>query len=126
MPEAESIPEQYQRAWRHFQKRQSLIDAHVLQSLSSADYPRYQIAQANRELGTNISAALAMGDMEHLGTNIQWVTGLLRNLQLPSEALFEYLDVYYQAAVEQLHASGQLITDWLGKLVGGQMPVEQE
>jgi hypothetical protein len=67
-----------------------------------------------------------MGDIDHLSTDIEWVTGLLRNQQLPGEALFEYLDVYYQAAVEQLGDSGQPITDWLGKLVSGQMHVQQE
>jgi DNA-binding transcriptional MerR regulator len=126
MPEAKPIPEPYQRARRHFQQRQSLIDAHVLQSLSSAGYAHNHIALTSRELGTNISAALAMGDMEHLSTGLEWVTGLLRNHQLPHEALFEFLDVYYQAAVEQLDVRGQPITDWLGKLVGGQVPVEQE
>jgi hypothetical protein len=64
--------------------------------------------------------------MNYLGADIEWVTGLLRNHQLPSEALFEYLDIYYLAVVEQLDDSGQPITDWLGKLVGGQMPIEQE
>jgi DNA-binding transcriptional MerR regulator/methylmalonyl-CoA mutase cobalamin-binding subunit len=126
LPAAEPIPEQYQRARRHFQQRQSLIGAHVLQSLSSAGYAHNHIALANRELGTNISAALALGDMDYLGADIEWVTGLLRNHQLPSEAFFEYLDVYHQAVVEKLDDSGQPITDWLGKLVGGQMPVEQE
>jgi methanogenic corrinoid protein MtbC1 len=126
LPTPEPVPEAYQQAREHFQERQSLIEAHVLQALNSTGYAHNRLALANRELGTNISAALALGDMDYLGTDIEWVTGLLRNHRLPNEALFEYLRVYYQTAVEQLDDRGQPITDWLGKLVGGQMPVEQE
>jgi len=126
LPTPEPIPETYQKAREHFQERQSLIEAHVLQALNSTAHEHNHLALANRELGTNIDAALAMGDMDHLSTDIEWVTSLLRNHQLPSEALFEYIDVYYQAALEQLDDSGQPITDWLGELVGRQMSVEQE
>jgi methanogenic corrinoid protein MtbC1 len=126
LPAVQPVPETYQRARRHFQECQSLIDAHVLRSLSSAGYAHTHLTLANRQLGTKISAALALGDMNYLGADIAWVTGLLRNFQLPSEAFFEYLNVYYQAAVEQLDNSGQPITDWLGRLVGGQIPVEPE
>jgi DNA-binding transcriptional MerR regulator len=126
LPTPEPIPETYQKAREHFQERQSLIEAHVLRALSLTAHVHNRLALANRELGTNIDAALAMGDIDHLSTDIEWVASLLKNHRLPSEALFECFDVYYRAAVAQLDDGGQPITDRLGELVGRQMSVEQE
>jgi DNA-binding transcriptional MerR regulator/methylmalonyl-CoA mutase cobalamin-binding subunit len=126
LPTAEPAPGPYLQALKHFQQRRSLIDARVLQSFSPDVSAQSHLALANQELSSNISAALALGDMEYLGADIEWVTGLLRNHQLPNGALFEYLDVYHQVAVEQLGDGGKPITDWLAKLVGGPTPVEQE
>jgi DNA-binding transcriptional MerR regulator len=118
-PLVEPIPEAYRRALDHFQERQSFIEAHVVQSLSSANHAPSHLTLANRELGLNIGAALRLGDMDYLGTDIDWVTGLLRNHQLPLEALYGYLQTYQQTATERLDERGQPITAWLGKLVNG-------
>jgi DNA-binding transcriptional MerR regulator len=119
VPTPETIPAVYLQALQHFEERQSLVEARVIQSLSSAGYAHNHLALANRELGLNISAALSLGDMDLLGTNIEWVTGLLGNHQLPVEALFGYLHAYHQAAIEQLDERGQTIITWLDKLRSG-------
>ncbi len=118
-PAAETIPEAYLRARDHFQERRSFIEARVIQSLHSAGYGHNHLALASRELGLNIAAALSLGDMDYLGSDIEWVTGLLKNYQLPSETLHDYFQAYYQTAREQLDERGQPITAWLAKMVNG-------
>ena len=102
---------------RHFQEHQSLIEARVIQALNSTDYAHNHLALAGRELGLNIGAALTLGDMDFLGTDIEWVTGLLGNYRLPVEALHSYLHAYHQAASDQLDERGQPIVTWLEKLL---------
>jgi cobalamin-dependent methionine synthase I len=116
VPKPKSIPDAYLRALEHFWERQGSIEARVIQSLNSADYAHNHLALANRELGLNIGAALALGDMDFLETDIDWAIGLLSNYQLSVEALVGFLRAYHQAAIEQLDARGQPIITWLGKL----------
>jgi DNA-binding transcriptional MerR regulator len=116
-PDPEVLPEPYQCALEHFGARQSLIEARVIQPLRSQGHDHNHLALANREMGLNISAALALGDMGLIGTDIEWVTGLLRNHRLPAEALYNYVQAYRQAAVEELDECGQPIIAWLDELL---------
>jgi methanogenic corrinoid protein MtbC1 len=117
-PTSEAIPDHYRRARDHFQERQGLVEAHVIQAL----HDHNRLALANRELGWNIDAALGLGDMDFLGSDVEWVTGLLRNYHLPAGALPGYLHAYHQAASEHLDERGRPITGWLGDLLGGETP----
>lgn len=94
----------------------------MIQVLNSEAYAHIHLAMANRESGLNIGAALALGDMDFLETDIEWVAGLLRNNRLPFEALYSYLHAYHQTALEQLDERGQPITARLGNLVKGHSP----
>jgi methanogenic corrinoid protein MtbC1 len=122
VPAAEPIPEVYHQAWEHFEDRQSLVEAHVIQRLNAMGYAHNHVALANRELSLNIGAALALGSMDFLRTDIEWVTGLIHNHRLPAEALYNYLETYYKTAREQLDARGQPIVAWLGNVLNGYEP----
>jgi len=122
VPAPETIPDLYLQALEHFEERQSFVEARVIDSLHAAGYAHKHLVLANRELGLNISAALALGDMDFLGTGIGWVTGLLGNWQLPIESLYGYLYTYRQSVMEQLDERGQPISNWLGQLLNGYAP----
>jgi hypothetical protein len=122
VPTTQKIPEEYLRALHHFRERQGFVEARVIQALTSEAYAHNHLAMANRELGLNIDAALALGDMDFLGTDIEWVAGLLRNYRLPVEALYSYLRAYHQTVGEQLDERGQPIITWFGRLLNGYTP----
>jgi hypothetical protein len=119
VPTAPQIPEEYLRALHHFQERRGLIEAHVMRALDSEASTQNHLAMANRELSLNIGAALALGDMDFLGTDIEWVAGLLRNHGLPAEVLYSYLHAYRRTVGEQLDERGEPIITWLGKVLNG-------
>lgn len=122
VPTPETVPDVYLQALEHFRERQGLIEALVIQELNSGGYAHNHLALANRQLGLNMDAALTLGDMDLLGSDIEWVTGLLKNHRLPVEALYGYLHAYYQTVTEQLDERGQPIVTWLGKLLAGYAP----
>jgi hypothetical protein len=122
VPMPQEVPEEYLRALHHFQERQGFVEARVVQAFNSEAYTRNHLAMANRELGLNIGAALALGDMDFLGTDIEWVAGLLRNYRFPVEVLNSYLRTYHQTVGEQLDERGQPIITWFGKLLKGYTP----
>jgi methanogenic corrinoid protein MtbC1 len=118
-PRSESVPEDHLRALEHFQERQGLIEARVIQARNGTGYAHNHLALANREMGLNIGAALALGDMDYLGTDIDWVTGLLRNYRFPAEMLTGFLQTYHLYAIKELDERGQPIIAWFDKLLSG-------
>jgi len=117
VPRVEQMPEAYQEALDHFQDREAFIEARLTEKLSNADMARNHLTLANREMGLNIGAALALGDIRYLGTDIEWVRGLLRNHQMPDRLMSVYLRAYQQIANEQLGEEHPVV-GWLGELVG--------
>jgi hypothetical protein len=115
--EVEQVPERFRKAEEHFRAQQGLIDAQLVQSLMPAGVPSNHLAVANRELGLNIAAALALGNMDFLGTDIEWVEGLIKNYRMPAESLDAYLRTYYGVAQEQLDERGEPVIHWLESLV---------
>lgn len=118
-PDAEEVPTRFQEAGVHFRERQGLIEAQLVQNLIPAGMASNHLAVANREMGLNIGAALALGNMGYLGTDIEWVDGLVKNYRMPDESLGVYLRAYYQVAQEQLDERGEPILAWLGSLANG-------
>lgn len=121
VPAAEKISEAYRQALDRFQERQALIEAHLVQELGRTGLAHNHLIMANRELSLNIGAALALGDMDFLGTDIEWVRGLLKNYRVPDEALYDYLGAYHQVATVELGGES-LVVDWLGELISEYAP----
>ena len=120
-PAAEPVSEAYRQALDRFQERQALIEAHLVERLNGAGLAHNHLTLANRELSLNIGAALALGDMDFLGTDIEWIRGLLKNHRVPDEALYDYLGAYHQVVTKQLGMESP-VADWLGELLGGSAP----
>jgi methanogenic corrinoid protein MtbC1 len=116
-PAVEPVPDSYRRAREHFGERLGLIESQLDRAPRHAGVAPDYLAIAGRELAINIDAALALGDMEFLGTDIDWLAGLLENHGLQNKVLGDYLTTYYQAAQQLLDERGQPVVDWLGSLV---------
>jgi hypothetical protein len=77
-------------------------------------------------LAQNIIAALSLGDMNYLGTDLDWITGLIENRTLPADSLNTYLDLYRQVVDRHLNDRGAPIVDWLERVIAGNGPGPQE
>lgn len=117
MPSGEPISEKYQHALIHYREHLGLIEAYVWRSMDPAQEGRENLTIANTHLALNIMAALRLGEMDFLGVDIEWVEGLLGNHRLPRELLYDYLDVYHQAAEAHLDERGAPVIDWLGRVI---------
>jgi hypothetical protein len=118
-PEADPVPDRFGEMEAHFRERRGLIEAQLVQGLIPESMPADHLAVANGEMGLNIGAALALGNIAYLGTDIGWVEDLIKNYRLPTESLRAYLQAYYRAAGEQLDERGEPIVTWLGSMVDG-------
>jgi methanogenic corrinoid protein MtbC1 len=118
LPAVPATSEAYRRALAHYRERQPLIEAQVWQATEHTGIDHDHLAIANLELARNIIAALALGDMDFLGVDIEWVEGLLSNYRLPRELMYRYLRIYHQVAQTHLDERGVPIVAWLAHLTG--------
>jgi DNA-binding transcriptional MerR regulator len=115
IPAVASLPEHCLETLRHFEERRPLIEAQLLQTTEPIGVTPNYLTMANRELASNISAALALGDLDYLGTDIHWVRGLIDHYELPAESLRSYLAAYRQAVSDNLDDRAKPILDWLDR-----------
>lgn len=116
-PPVQAASGAYQQALAHYRQQQALIEAQVWQTMGPVGIGRGHLAIANVHLARNIAAALALGDMGFLGSDIKWVEGLLCNYRLPGDLLHRYLSAYYQAAKTHLTERGAPVVTWLAQLI---------
>lgn len=99
----------------HFLERQGLIEGEMTRLANEGELKRASLDEINTDLGRDISAALALGDMAFLDANLRWVEGLMDNRQMPGTLLEEYLGAYLRAASSSLDERGKPILAWLSK-----------
>jgi DNA-binding transcriptional MerR regulator/methylmalonyl-CoA mutase cobalamin-binding subunit len=116
MPPIEAVSEAHEQAWLHYRERQGLIEAEVWQSANRDGVRPEHLSIATTHLALNILAALKLGDMDFLGSDIEWVEGLLGNHRLPRELLYSFLSVYRGASEKHMDERGALVIDWLARV----------
>jgi DNA-binding transcriptional MerR regulator/methylmalonyl-CoA mutase cobalamin-binding subunit len=72
---------------------------------------------ANQHLSHNIEAALTLGDLTFLQSDLTWVQGLLSNLALPTQSLANYINQYAQAVEQVMGPAGEEISQTLRQIV---------
>jgi len=116
-PPAAPAAESYRRAWAHFRERAGLVEAGVWQPLNGR-MALGGTAEAIRHLTTNILSALKLGDLDYIGPNLQWLEGMMINLNLPAAALCDFLRAYHAATGQHLDpVLGRPVVAWLAKVV---------
>jgi methanogenic corrinoid protein MtbC1 len=68
-------------------------------------------------LGENISAALQLGEMSHVSTEINWLKGLLRTHGSSEAQLIHFMQTYSQAVNKNINGQGKPIFEWLASEV---------
>ncbi len=115
-PQVETVTERYIQARDHFRQQESLIQTQLVQAHGPIGLAPHPLALAHRQV-LNIGAALALGDMDFAGTDIDWIKGLLGNRGQPAHLLRDYLITYHQAAKEHLDERGEPVVAWLDKVL---------
>ena len=116
----ETLADLYMETIANFIENKHQIEFHTLEQVKQAfgsDLSLDDIEQANEFLANDIIAALSLGDLSLLGSNLEWVHDLIANRSFPKEVLFNYLKAYSDAAQPILDETGQPIIDWLASII---------
>lgn len=117
LPKFIPMREDYQRALAHFRDRQTAIEAHIWENITTNGLKNYQLELANDYLNRDISAALTLGSLEYLTEEIDWIRMLLSNHNIPEELLPKYLEIYKQAVTQSLGEEGAPVINWINNEV---------
>jgi methanogenic corrinoid protein MtbC1 len=119
LPEPEPIApsESYQKALSQFRERQALIETHVWGRFIATTKPTRYLAKINNDIGQIIGAALNLGDIALLETNISWIEYLLTSYRPPKQLIIQYLQAYHQGAKIHLGDSASMVLDWFSQLL---------
>jgi hypothetical protein len=114
-PQQQVLPssKEYREALAHFQDQQAAIEAQTWEILSNNGIERQHLVIANRYLTQDIEAALALGDLQLLRNEIEWLEGLLSNYEVPTDGLHHFLHTYLGSAEQVMDARGQPVINWL-------------
>jgi len=100
-----------------FRTRQLWVEAQVLEQMAAAGMNPGYLETANTNLARSIIAALTLGDISFLRSDIEWVKGLLEYQGIPSQVFSSYLRSYAEAVAGELEVRGSLISTYLVQLV---------
>lgn len=108
------ISYEYQDALRHFRSRQAEIEADVWRQLSNLGQADEQLARINAHFSRNLIAALLLGDLNFLHSDLNWLYEMFTGHQkVGEERLAAYLKAYATAVDRQIGNRGALLTQWL-------------
>jgi methanogenic corrinoid protein MtbC1 len=103
-----------------FSDKNQVIGSQVLQNLSekfAGQIPLRFFQEANHYLANDIVAALTLGDLDLLGSNVAWIELLLTHHDLSQDLLFDFLQSYAEAVQSNLGETGRPIFEWLAKII---------
>ena len=117
LPEVSDTSREYLGTLEHYRERLPLIEADVLGTLDPKMRETVQQAGANAYLAQYLGAALTLGDIDFLDSDLSWIRGLLSAHQLPEAVLYGFLRVYLTAVQQHLDRRGMIIVEWFQEVI---------
>lgn len=108
------VSPEYAAALRAFLLRRPLVEADINQHFQTGEVPPEYLETANRYMGNNIVAALQLGNITYLDSEIEWLLHLLKNHNQPADSAWVYLSYYSHALRQRMGQEGNIIVDWIG------------
>ena len=104
---------------RSFVHNQPMIDMYTLTEMIKIGIPLEFSTIAIQQLGNNLASALALGYIEALSLEMDWIKGLIRQHNPSADGLDSFLTTYAKSVDTAMGEEGQSISDWLRSQVNG-------
>lgn len=102
----------YSAAHQAYAARRAQIELTIKETLEPLSISPEEIRTSLYFLGENITAALQLGDMSHVSTEIDWLKGLLQSHGSPDGQLIYFLQAYSEAVAKTINGQGEPIYEW--------------
>lgn len=121
LPTADPASEEFKDTLDYFREKQAEIESYLWKKLESEGFPYPDMRDANGYLAKNITAALYLGDLKYLSTEISWVSGMLNHREKESSSLSLYLDAYRESVAHNMDERNEPILEWLNLVLAGEI-----
>lgn len=125
IPLSIAVDTQYQAQARLFRQARPLLEHAMLVKMKKDGLQIAAIEDVNSFFGSNLVAALDLGNLALLGSELGWVKGLLTSRQIKADELLSYLAVYTDCIRVELGQEGAPITDWLDQYISRNDSLQQ-
>lgn len=111
--ELKTSTQEYQVAQNAFIGKRSRIESKIKDLIQPLIVSPESLSTGIHFLGDNISAALQLGDLDHLSEEMEWLKTLLQMHNSPDQELQHFMEIYSQAVDEHINGQGEPIKKWL-------------
>jgi DNA-binding transcriptional MerR regulator len=116
-PSPAQLDKKYMALAQSFRLSRPLIEEELYTTLKKEGVQIETIAEINAFFGTELAAALDLGDPAFLEGELNWIAGLLTSHHLPGEQLRSYLGAYSRGVQAVLGEHGNPITQWIDQYI---------
>lgn len=113
LPQPKAASPSYFAAYQAFVSKRGQIELTFTESMKSISISPDNLHIGAHFLGENIAAALQLGDVSYVSSEVEWLKVLLQFHEAQSEQLIHFLQAYSDAVKKNLNGSGKLIFEWL-------------
>lgn len=125
-PVALPVSPDYEQALLHYTRYQPVIEASLWHKVSDMGMPQLELVRANQNMAQHIKAALKLGDLNFISSDLAWLSDLLFNYEIPHAWLQRYLVAYSEVIATEINGQGVPILNWLGQLLAQESLVTSE
>jgi cobalamin-dependent methionine synthase I len=108
-----SASQEYVAAYQSFVSRRTRIEATLKEAIQPLSISPADLETGIQFLGDYITAALQLGDMAHVSTEIDWLKTLLTWHNTPPDQLISFMQAYSRAVDAHINGQGKPIFEWL-------------
>ncbi len=112
-PRIAPLPNEYLQTLRSFVIKRPLIENSVNERLRPFSTNPEHISNANQFLGDNIIAALHLGNLHYIDSELEWLETLIKVNRMPAQVVVDYLKTFAEAVEQHIPEEGRIISGWL-------------
>ena len=116
-PSLIQLDEKYKALAQSFRLSRSLIEKELNAALYRDRVQIEYIEEVNSFFGSDLAAALDLGDPTFMEVELIWIDGLLTSHHLPGEQLQSYLGAYRRGVQAVLSEDGNPISQWIDQYI---------
>jgi len=110
--EARAASAIYTAAHHAFRSKLAQIELTIKEHINPTAVSPNNIKTGIHFLGENIIAALQLGDMAYVSTEVEWLKSLLHSHKAPTKLLIHFMETYSHAVDKNINGQGKPISEW--------------
>ena len=113
LPQIKAISPDHIAAHQAFVSKRTQIELTLRESIEPLSIAPDDIRTGIHFLGENITAALQLGDMSYVSSEVDWLKSLLQFHEAQPQQLIHFMQAYSEAVNKNINGQGEPIFEWL-------------